>query len=905
MPEDTHIEVKQSSSQAFVHTEGKTDWKHLQKAMQKLKLNLSLRFYDKEDCIGDRNLLDHCKSLSKGIYPQEKPLIFVFDRDNPQVVKEVNDEDKPFKHWGNNVYSFAIPLPSHRLHYENVSIEFYYSDAEIKTYDTKERRLYMSSEFNETSGRHHNDRSISYGNRHKLKGITDKLKAKIIDSDVFDEHSRSLALSKSDFAENIYRDVPAFANFDFSHFSDIFIVVKSVLEAAESPPLQDESETIPIRFLPDKERIFRDSPPVVSIFVGRNMEIDRLLNPLIRVAAITGLGGEGKSTLAAKFYEMAVSGRTKVPFAHFGWCDCKDLETPFHQKLLTLLEELTEGEESKAKYAEENVRNTVRRFAHVLNSKTCLVVFDNIDAFVEKETCCFTGHVKALFDFLTTSLSNSLVIFTCRPQINDYHFSFLEVPVGGLSYTESLELAQNFGILGTRIEENDLRDLHAETRGHALWLNLIFAQLRNQRLTAASLDGMIGTESGTLDRHLLRSIWGNLSSNEKEMIWTIATFTRPPDIDKIERVSNMTYQKCSRMIRSLIRLRMIIEINASGAILYDLHPIIRIKAKEECKPQKKRSLFEKVIIILSFGNWNRLESIIVNNAYYTTEIDRYVECAEIALENSEFEKALDYINKVSEALLKYGEDAKFVELAIGLLQITNYDSYQIGIHPTLSSIYEDLINVFLEQGEYDKVESYLSGLDRNSQTIQQYIFYSRLMQYALWFKNEFVQAIELFEVAKRRITEKGEMVPSTMEYNYALALRDGGRVDEALVYFLSDTDLATINSWDPESGPDLAVEVGNISRCHYLNDQLEESLRLCRKSVQSLKKGHTRKDRVNYGYGLLWIADIYVKQGNFIEAKGYLDEAVEIWKKFCPSRLDKIRQHVAHYPQGVLKILSE
>lgn len=903
MPEDTQIEVKKGSYQAFVYTEGKTDWKHLQKAMQKLNLNLSLRFYDKEDCIGDRNLLDHCKSLSKTIYPQEKPLIFMFDRDNPQVFKEVSEDDKPFKHWGNNVYSFAIPLPSHRLHYENVSIEFYYSDAEIKTHDTEGRRLYMSPEFHETSGRHRDDPSISYGNRHKLKGITDQLKAKIIDSDIFDEHSRSLALSKSDFAENIYRDVPAFANFDFSPFSEIFIVVKSILEAAESPPLQDESETIPIRFLPDKKRIFRDSPPVVSIFVGRNMELDRLLNPQVRVAAITGLGGEGKSTLAAKFFEIAVNGRTKVPFTHFGWCDCKDLEAPFHQKLLTLLEELTE--ESKEKYAEENVRNTVRRFAYVLNSKNCLVVFDNIDAFVEKETCCFTGQVKALFDFLTTSLSNSLVVFTCRPQINDYHFTFLEVPVGGLSYTESLELAQTFGILGTRIEENDLIHLHAATKGHALWLNLIFAQLRNQRLTTANLDDMITAGSSMLDRHLLRSIWSNLSPNEKEMIWTIATFTRPPDIDKIERASDMTYQKCSRIIRSLIRLRMIVEINAKGAILYDLHPIIRIKAREECKPQKKKSLFEKIIIILSFGNWGHLNAIIMENDCYTAEIDRYVECAEIALENSDFEKAMDYIDKVSDGLLKYGEDAKFVELAIRLLQITQYDSYQIGIQPKLSSIYDDLISVFLEQGEYDKVESYLSDLDRSSQTIQQYIFYSKLMGYALWFKNEFFKAIELFEVSKRRITEKGERVPSSMEHIYALALRDGGRVEEALEYFLSQTDLATINSWDPDSSINLAAGAGNISRCYYLKGQLEESLMLCKKSVQYLKKGHTRPDKVNYGYGLLWIADIYVKQGNFVEARGYLEEAVEIWKKFCPSRLDKIRQHVAHYPEGILKILPE
>jgi|GEM_PF-1729661 len=904
MPEDNRKKANQGSCQAFVYTEGKTDWKHLQKAMQKLNLSLNIGFYDKDDCIGDRNLLEHCRSLSKTIYTQEKPLIFIFDRDNPQVVKEVSENNTPFKHWGNNVYSFAIPLPNHRLHYENVSIELDYTDTEIKTPDTEGRRLYLSSEFIEISGRHIGYPSISYGNRHKLKGITEQFKAKILDSDIFDEDSRSLALSKTDFAENIHRDAPAFDTFDFSPFLEIFKIIKFIIEAAENPTIQKEDEAIPIRIMKGKEQIFRDCPPVVSIFVGRNMEIDRLLNPKIRVAAITGLGGEGKSTLAAKFFEMAVNNRTTIRFSNFGWCDCKDLETPFHQKLLTVLEDLTKGEESRDKYAEENLGNTVRRFTHFLNSNNCLVVFDNIDAFVEKEACCFTGHVKQLFDFLTNSLSKSMVVFTCRPQISDYHFSFIEVPVGGLSYTESLELAQNFGILGTRMEESDLRHLHSATKGHAFWLNLIFAQIRNQRLTTASLDEMIGGDSSMLDRHLLRSIWSNLSVNEKEMIWTVATFTRPPDLEKIERVSDMTFQKCSRIIRSLIRLRMIVEINANGTILYDLHPIIRIKAKEECKPQKKKSLFEKVIIILSFGNWGHLNAIILKNDFYTAEVDRYVECAEIALENSDFEKALDYIDQVSDGLLKYGEDAKFVELAIGLLQITEYDSYQIGIHPKLSSIYMDLIKVFLEQGEYDKVKSYLSDLDHNSQTIQQYIFYSELMVYILWFMNKFVKAIEHFAIAKNRIIEKGERVPTAMEHSYALALRDAGRPDKALEYFLSQTDLSTLNSWEPESNMNLAAQAGNISRCYYLQGQFEESLRFCKKSIQHLKKGHTRQDRVNYGYGLLWIADIYVKQGNYVEAKGYLEEAGNIWKKICPSRLEKIRQHVSNYPEGISKILQ-
>lgn len=907
MPGKLKDDGEQNAFQAFVYTEGKTDWKYLEKAKQKLNVKLDLHFYKKEDFSGDRDILELCKSLSRSIYPQEKPLIFVFDRDNPQLVKEVEEKGSDFKHWGNNVFSFAIPLPSHRTGYENLSIEFYFSDTEIITNDSEGRRLFLSSEFIESSGRHVRDHTISYGNRHKLKGITEPRKTKIIDSDVFDQNSRSIALSKSDFSDNIYNDTTPFDKFDFSEFKSIFFIIEAILKESqiENNLAEEDTKTLTIRHVPDEDRVYKDSPPVVSIFVGRDREIKQLSSPQIRVAAITGLGGEGKSTLAAVVFKMAMGGESKRQYTHFGWCDCKDLETTFHQKLLGLLEDLTEGEDSKERYSDENVKNTIRRFTYILNKKNCLIVFDNVDAFVDKEACVFTGHVKALFDHLTRSLSNSLVVFTCRAQINDYHFSFLEVPIAGLSYGESLELAQNFGILGSKVSEANLRHIHTATKGHALWLNLIFAQIRNERLTTITLDTILETESKILDRHLLRSIWSNLSNNERELVWTISTFTRPPNIDRIIKATGMTYQKCSRLIRSLVRLRMLIEISADKTILYDLHPIIRMKAKEECKPEKKKSLLEKIIIILSFNNWGRLEAIVTSNESYTADLDRYVECAEIALENQDFPKAVDYVAKVSDGLLKYGEDAKFIELATELLQIAPADKFQIGIHPTLSSIYEDLIKVFLNQGEFEKVNAYLTSLNNGSLTIQEYIFYSEQMGYSLWFQNHFHRAIEFLETAVQQIKSKGERVPSGMEYDYALALRDSGRVDEALEYFLSKTDLKTINSWDPDSGRNLAADTGNVSRCYYLKGLLDESLNLCKKSAQYLKKGHTRQDRINYGYALLWVADIYVKQRNFVEAKGYLDEALNVWKRYCPSRIDKIRDHIQKYPKETKKTLPE
>ena len=63
---------------------------------------------------------------------QVKPTIFVFDRDDPTILNEVSDESKGYRSWGNNVFSFAIPVPNHRNGNPQISIEFYYKDEEIR-----------------------------------------------------------------------------------------------------------------------------------------------------------------------------------------------------------------------------------------------------------------------------------------------------------------------------------------------------------------------------------------------------------------------------------------------------------------------------------------------------------------------------------------------------------------------------------------------------------------------------------------------------------------------------------------------------------------------------------------------------------------------------------------------------
>lgn len=219
---DTHV------SKPVIITEGKSDWKHLKAALTKLKeqgkyLDLEIEFYEYETEKGDSKLLKECELLS-GRKQQHEPQIHIFDRDDKSIMEKVCDPNKEYKVWGNNVFSFAIPVPDHRKDTPDLSIEFFYNDLEIKQKDKQGRRLFISNEFDPRSGRHMKE-NLNYIHPKKIgKPIT------IIDSDVYNEKSENMALPKDDFARNILDGLEGFRNFDVSEFSKIFDVVQMVIQ---------------------------------------------------------------------------------------------------------------------------------------------------------------------------------------------------------------------------------------------------------------------------------------------------------------------------------------------------------------------------------------------------------------------------------------------------------------------------------------------------------------------------------------------------------------------------------------------------------------------------------------------------------------------------------------------------
>lgn len=183
-----------------VITEGKTDVKHILKAME--KLGVERRFdilSENEQPDGDANLKTIIKNLC--LYKQPRKVIAVFDRDNDSVTKDISD---PFKDYGNNVYALRIVCPQSRIteHRTVISIEYLYSDEEIHTILPNGCQLFFGNEFKEDSTRRHktiNDLRLALP-----KGCGyDKIVENNGGQAVFDNEDNNRLAKKEDFAEAI------------------------------------------------------------------------------------------------------------------------------------------------------------------------------------------------------------------------------------------------------------------------------------------------------------------------------------------------------------------------------------------------------------------------------------------------------------------------------------------------------------------------------------------------------------------------------------------------------------------------------------------------------------------------------------------------------------------------------
>jgi hypothetical protein len=207
----TNAELRQQTD-LVICAEGKSDYFHLEAAQNNFNCSgLYTQFHaDLSNPLnvagGDKVLLSYCEKLAMA--ELQKPYVFIFDRDDSQVIKTVSGVRSPIKRWGEYVYSFAIPMPSHRSSEKDICIEMYYTDTDLALRDSAGRRLYLRQEFNK-------DGVLS--DRFFLDIPASKTLVPETVKDIKSE-GKNVAMSKPAFATNIKNKVPPFDKINFDAF---------------------------------------------------------------------------------------------------------------------------------------------------------------------------------------------------------------------------------------------------------------------------------------------------------------------------------------------------------------------------------------------------------------------------------------------------------------------------------------------------------------------------------------------------------------------------------------------------------------------------------------------------------------------------------------------------------------
>lgn len=243
---DIVTEVRKRIGSPLVITEGCTDWIHMKRAFEILQKEDQyswigelifdfLEYYPENHPDGDlklnmsgESLLTLCENYAK--LPNEKPIIFIADNDVVNIVTKMKSNGtKKFKEWGNNVFSFTLPVPKNRIDTPSICIEHLFSDAEIIKEigaPPNNKRLFMANEFDKY-GRGTQTNNYFCTNRNKCKNGGIHILDLDKDTEVLYKHDNNdvnCLISKYKFATEVVAD-----DFDFTNFVPIFEYIKEIL----------------------------------------------------------------------------------------------------------------------------------------------------------------------------------------------------------------------------------------------------------------------------------------------------------------------------------------------------------------------------------------------------------------------------------------------------------------------------------------------------------------------------------------------------------------------------------------------------------------------------------------------------------------------------------------------------
>jgi hypothetical protein len=397
-------------------------------------------------------------------------------------------------------------------------------------------------------------------------------------------------------------------------------------------------------FKADLSRIDRYAPEKL---IGREAELqllDQAWGKVVntettrpRVLALVAMGGEGKTSLVAKW---------AAQLAHTGWRGCDTVfawsfysqgtrEQTAASSDLFLAEALRFFGDAEMAQSSQSALDKARRLAQLVGGQRALLILDGLEPLQYAPTSPTPGELRdgamsALLRALAVN-SQGLCVLTTRYSIRDLT-NYLQTTVREhhllrLSGAAGVELLQSLGVHGSA---PDLAALVLDVRGHALSLNLLGSYLRDAhggdvrkrdqvKLEEADAEAQGGHAFRIMDAYV--QWFASPDKNAKEakqgkraiaVLKLLGLFDRPASADclhallKNPSITGLTeaFASITEAQRNLDYARLAtakllsVNRNAAGELLsLDAHPLVREyfgKTLKEKQPQAWRDAHRRI-----------------------------------------------------------------------------------------------------------------------------------------------------------------------------------------------------------------------------------------------------------------------------------------------------------------------
>jgi tetratricopeptide (TPR) repeat protein len=334
---------------------------------------------------------------------------------------------------------------------------------------------------------------------------------------------------------------------------------------------------------PSHRGIFGLPPPTDSRTIQQRERVvkevyTQVTQPDITAIALTGIGGAGKSTLAALIYRYAEEQRQmhSSPFlAETLWLTV-DQATTFADLVGNLLEALGKPLPDLSHLAPQN--QAVALF-NSLNAtdKPCLVILDQFENLLDWETgyaLIDRPGVGEWLDILNSQRCACRILLTSRPRpvgTRKYPPTYLqEYPVGGLEATEGIALLHNRGVQGT---ETELETAVSYCEGHAFSLTLLASLMQEHQMSLTTLFKNSSLWIGDIATNLLDQIYtAQLSDIQRELLRAFSVYREPVPLEAALAIINSPMKsEVSAALKTMLTQHLL---EAVGEGRYQLHAIL-------------------------------------------------------------------------------------------------------------------------------------------------------------------------------------------------------------------------------------------------------------------------------------------------------------------------------------------